>query len=149
MSRRMREAITEMKITLLSRGKNLWCRIQSRDRKLSFCMVREGRVDAAVVSYLVCLVAERCSHPNGVGLGMTATFLRSTSGSSSSRTKHWGGRCTSRDGAAGRRSLSRRVVRGWWPARRWPERRSPPGGGRQGRCGQQISWSELLSQGVL
>ena len=41
MSRRMREAITEMKIALLSRGKNLWCRIQSRDRKLSFCMVLE------------------------------------------------------------------------------------------------------------
>ena len=40
-SKRMRGMMNEMRVARLRCGKNLWCRIQSRDRKLSFCMVLE------------------------------------------------------------------------------------------------------------
>ena len=62
-SKRMRGMMNEMRVARLRCGKNLWCRIQSRESKLPFCMVLEGSADAVVVAYLECLVVERCRHP--------------------------------------------------------------------------------------
>ena len=55
--------MNEMRVARLRRGKNLWCRIQSRDRKLSFCMVLEVGADVVIEAYLGYLVAEKCRHP--------------------------------------------------------------------------------------
>ena len=52
-----------MRVARLRCGKNLWCRIQSRESKLPFCMVLEVGAEAVVGGYLECLVAERCRHP--------------------------------------------------------------------------------------
>ena len=47
-SKRMRGMMNEMRVARLRCGKNLWCRIQSRDRKLSFCMVLEVSAETVV-----------------------------------------------------------------------------------------------------
>ena len=61
----MRGVMNEMSVARLRCGKNLWCRIQSRESKLPFCIVLEVGAEAVVGAYLECLVAENAAIPKG------------------------------------------------------------------------------------
>ena len=55
--------MNEMRVARLRCGKILWCRIQSRESKLPFCMVLEAGAEAVVGACLECMVEERRRHP--------------------------------------------------------------------------------------